>query len=155
MLSRRLFLVAGAAMLGVCALGLDAAAAHRGHGKTMGGLDLPSATADGHIRGVLKGRQGNARLELRGRLVPSARGEGAIEGRLFPAGAPAGTPPVAIVRGRYKHGPNGMGHLRLVIIREDPSGTNPPRRIGQIQARFKDDQPNGTPGRFAGRWRIR
>jgi len=156
MLSRRSLLALGAAVFCVSALGPSAEArGHIHHGRTLGGFDLPDATNDGHIRGRLMSG-GRVLLDLRTRTVETSATEGDIEGVLLRPNAPSGAPPFALVRGEYETDASGQqGRFRMVVLKPDPSGTNPPRRIGRIRGLFHDGQPNGTPGRYHGEWVLR
>ena len=157
MLSRRSFLVLGAVVLSITTLGAPTAEAlgRLHHGHAAGSFDLPDRANDGHIRGQLSSR-GQVRLLLMASSVATSATEGNLEGVLVRPGATPGSPPFALVRGSYVTDRSGQrGRFRLVVLKPDRTGTNPPRRIGAIHGSFLDDQPNGTPGHFRGDWGIR
>ena len=155
MLSRRSFLTLAAALASVSLLSLTAQAGPRHSGPARGAFDLPDSTNNGHMRGALK-FHGHVKFILEAQTIETSATEGEIEGVLRRPNAPAGAPPFALVRGTYQTDASGQqGHFRLLILKPDPSGTNPPRRIGRINGGFHDDQPLGTAGRFRGNWRTR
>ena len=124
-------------------------------GFARGGFDLPGSGQLGHIRGVLV-RQGDALFQLDAVLTPRPSpgqpgARGAINGVL--TSIRTGNP-VAQVRGSWQAAPNGKGRFAATFFRPGPTPLAPIRRLGRIQARFDDPDPNASPGSFRGRWAI-
>ncbi len=139
-------LLTAALVLGGAAIGAGPAK----HGQTKGKIDLATATANGHMKGLLRNANGVVIFKLVAKLTDATPAtapgvEGTIDGVLLKAN---GSGPFAKVMGKYKADANGKGVFEAVVLKPSPSGALHP--IGKIAGKLHDPAPNGTPGPYQG-----